>query len=259
MIRAVIVDDEPLARDGLRARLDDHADIEVVAEAGDGIEAVATIARTRPDLVFLDIQMPGCTGFEVVERTAESHLPIFIFVTAYDRYALHAFEAHALDYLLKPYGADRFEEALARARREIEREEQLQRHQRLLGLLEARAGDGDPAATVRAGGRPSKLRFTVKDGERYLLVRAPDVDWIESAANYVKIHARGATYMLRATMTDLEQQLDSRLFARIHRTTIVNIERIKEIHPEWHGDFDVVLRDGTTLRMSRGYRTRLLQ
>lgn len=258
MIRTVIVDDEPLARQGLHARLEGHADVEIIGEAHDGPHAVETILRARPDLVFLDIQMPGCDGFEVVEQVADTYLPIFIFVTAYDQYALRAFDAHALDYLLKPYGVDRFEAALDRARREISRDEQLERHQRLVDLLDGRA-TGEDSRDTPSEGTAYRRRFTVKEHDRYVLIRTGDIDWIESAANYVRIHARGASYMLRATMTDLERQLDPVQFARIHRTTIVNVDRVKEINPEWHGDFDVVLRDGTTLRLSRSYRDRLLR
>ena len=201
--------------------------------------------------------MPGCDGFDVVDAVAEAHLPIFIFVTAYDQYAVRAFEAHALDYLLKPFDGDRFVGALERARQEIGRDEQLERHERLVARLETR-GDAAIGETPAQAPRRSRTRFTVKDEDRFLLIKVADVDWIESAANYVRLHTRGATFMMRATMAELERRLDPEQFARIHRTTIVNIERVQDISPDWHGDFDVRLRNGTMLRLSRSYRERLL-
>jgi len=259
MIRTLIVDDEPLAREGIRVRLKHEADIEIAGEAGDGLAAVQAITALLPDLVFLDVQMPGCNGFQVVERVASIHLPVIVFVTAYDRYALKAFDVHALDYLLKPFTASRFQEALQRARAEIGRSGDLESHRRLLDLL-AGFQTQPPGPSQAAASKDGDYlgRFSVKDGERYLLLRAEEIDWVESAANYVRLFARGANYLIRMTMTELERRLDPRHFARIHRSTIVNINRVKEIRPEWHGDFDVLLGNGKTLRMSRKYRNRLL-
>ena len=266
MIRTLIVDDEPLARDGIRVRLEQEADIEIAGEAGDGLAAAEAIKLLLPDLVFLDVQMPGCNGFQVVEKVADVHLPVIVFVTAYDQYALKAFDVHALDYLLKPFTGSRFQEALHRARAEINREGDLESHRRLLNLLASfRATtplptEASTSTAVGPAGGPGEYigRLSVKDGERYILLRAEEIDWVESAANYVRLFARGANYLIRMTMTELERRLDPKHFARIHRSTIVNINRVKEIRPEWHGDFDVVLGSGKVLRMSRKYRSRLL-
>src|SRR5262245_49324366 len=193
MIRTVIADDEPLAREGVKVRLAQEPDIDVVGEATDGLTAVELIKRLTPDLVFLDVQMPGADGFDVLDQIAPVHLPIVIFVTAYDQYALKAFEANALDYLLKPYTKERFEQALNRARRELEIDEE---RANLVRLLESR--QTSPA------GRAIR-RFTVRDRDRYLLIKDDEIDWVESAANYVKLHARGRAFMLRMTMTEMER------------------------------------------------------
>ncbi len=274
VIRTVLVDDEPLAREGLRVRLGREDDIEIVGEADDGQSAVDAILSLRPDLVFLDVQMPGFDGFEVVSRIASTHLPTIVFVTAYDRYALRAFEVHALDYVLKPIAHRRFQEALRRARHELTRRERdavppveangardddslAAVADRLRRLLDEReSGSGSPV--VATDGPRYALRFTVRDGERYVLVRAADVDWAEASANYVRLHVGPRTYQMRTTMSDLERQLDPAQFTRIHRSAIVNLDRIREIRPEWHGEYEVALTTGTTLRLSRGYRDRLL-
>jgi two-component system LytT family response regulator len=260
VIRTLVVDDEPLAREGLRALLAEEPDIELAGEAVDGPTAVRAIRALSPDLVFLDIQMPGCDGFDVVEQVAADHLPTFVFVTAYEHYALRAFEAHALDYLLKPVNAVRFRDALQRARLELAKEEPLGTQQRLADLLDARQAGMEAAARGHAANdRTYLVRFPVKEQHRFVLLRAQDLDWIESAGNYVKLHAAGRTFMLRFTMLELERRLDPQRFARIHRSTIVNLDRIKEILPDWHGDFSVVLRDGTSLRLGRSYRDGLLR
>ena len=278
MIRVLVVDDEPLAREGIKVRLEREADMEVVGEAADGPEAVAAITSLHPDLVFLDVQMPGMDGFEVVERVAGVHLPVIVFATAYDEYALRAFEVHALDYLLKPVTARRFEEALRRARTEVGRGMERETHRRLVELLDAWRAAATVSASTHAlppepplqqpppphapqaphGSGTYLTRLVVRDGERFLLLRAEEIDWVESAANYVRLHARGTSYLVRATMAELERRLDPARFTRIHRSTIVNTDRIREIRPEWHGDFDVVLTTGKALRLSRSYRDRLL-
>ena len=274
VIRTVLVDDEPLAREGLRVRLEREDDIEIVGEADDGQSAVDAILSLRPDLVFLDVQMPGFDGFEVVSRIASTHLPTIVFVTAYDRYALRAFEVHALDYVLKPIAHRRFQEALRRARHELTRRERdatpsveangardddslAAVADRLRRLLDEREG-GSGSPVVAIDGPRYAVRFTVRDGERYVLVRAADIDWAEASANYVRLHVGPRTYQMRTTMSDLERQLDPVQFTRIHRSAIVNLDRIREIRPEWHGEYEVALTTGTTLRLSRGYRDRLL-
>ena len=279
VIHTVLVDDEPLAREGLRVRLAREEDVEIVGEAGDGPSAVEAILSLRPDLVFLDVQIPGFDGFDVVARTASTYLPTIVFVTAYDRYALRAFEVHALDYLLKPIAHRRFQEALRRARRELDRRvresaatgdgegdageaESLtavaDRLRRLLDDRETAGGDSSVRAPAAPDGPRYALRFTVRDGERYVLVRVADVDWAEASANYVRLHVGPKTYQMRTTMSELERQLDPAQFTRIHRSAMVNLDRIREIRPEWHGEYEVALVTGTTLRLSRGYRDRLL-
>jgi two-component system LytT family response regulator len=254
MISVLIADDEPLARKGVRVWLRDESDITVVGEAASGAEAVRAIQSMRPDLVFLDIRMPSLDGFQVLERAAPVHLPLVVFVTAHDNYALKAFDAHAIDYLLKPLVENRFRRALDRARWALAAHEELEKkHDSVVQLLDARA---TPAA-VAAGGGYLK-RFAVRDENRFLLITAEQVDWMDSAANYVRLHVGANAYFVRMTMNELEQKLDPQHFARIHRSTMVNISRVKEVTPDWHGEFDVKLLDGTTLRLTRTYRHRLL-
>jgi two-component system, LytTR family, response regulator len=261
IIRTVLVDDEPLARDGLRVRLDREGDIEIVGEAHDGPSAVDAILTLRPDLVFLDVQMPGFDGFDVVARTAGEHLPNIVFVTAYDRYALRAFVVHALDYVLKPIAHRRLQEALRRVRTELDRDASVESAEHLRAMLEAReAASIRMPAAVDTGAAPARAaRFTVRDGERFVLLRTQDLDWAEASANYLRFHVGQRVFQLRMTMTELEKRLDPGQFCRIHRSTIVNLDRIREIKPEWHGEYQVVLTNGVTLRLSRGYRDRLLK
>jgi two-component system LytT family response regulator len=272
VIATLIVDDEPLARETVRLRLEREGDVRIVGEARDGPEAVETIRRLAPDLVVLDIQMPGLDGFEVLDRVRPHHLPTVIFVTAYDRFAIRAFEVHALDYLLKPFTAERLRQALEHVRRELARDSATAMREQMAALLDARAATAPSSASGTAlaatpvsaplAAPPADgdyaLRLTVRDGERFVVVRTDDVDWFEAAANYVRVHSGGKVFTVRGTMGALESRLDPRRFARVHRSTIVNIDRVREIRPEWHGDFDVVLTDGTTLRLSRSYRHTLL-
>ena len=256
-IKAVIVDDEALARDAIRLRLKGEPDIEVVGEAADGGDAVELLRRIHPDLLFLDVQMPVMNGFEVIENVPSDQLPIVVFVTAYDRYALKAFETHALDYLLKPFTASRFSAAIDRARLEVAKSGDRGTHQRLVELLEERRRARHPAEP-EVPGRGYLTRLAVKRNQRIALVGVADIDWIESSGNYAHLHAHGASYVVRMTMGELERRLDPARFARIHRSTIVQIDRIQDIIAAWHGDFDVTLRDGTVLRLSRNYRDRVL-
>jgi two-component system LytT family response regulator len=250
-VRALIVDDEPLARDGLRLMLSGIDDVEIVGEAGDGAAAVRAIGTLRPDVVLLDVQMPGQNGFEVVESAAADHLPLVVFVTAYDEYALRAFQVHAFDYLLKPVSQARLAEAMERVRADLLRGSPPR--ERVLDVVDSARLGGRSIARSRY-----TLRFAVRDRDRYLLVRAAEIDWIEAAANYVRLNTRGRGLLLRMTISDMEGRLDPAVFTRIHRSIIVNTARIQEIRPDPHGDFDVVLTDGRTLRMSRTYRERLL-
>ncbi len=245
-IRTLIVDDEPLACDRIRMMLDGEPELEIIAECRNGNDALRTIEKLKPDLVFLDIQMPELTGFEVLDRLDPARMPVVIFVTAYDQYALKAFEVSALDYLLKPFDRERFKRALDRARAELDRRKSGAVNEKVLKLLSElqRSKQYVDKLIVRAGGR-------------VLFLRADEIDWIEAAGNYVRLHAGKEQYLYRETMTKLEEQLNPDRFARIHRSTIVNIERIKELQPWFRGDYMVVLRDNSKLLLSRTYRGRL--
>ena len=260
LIRALIVDDEPLARDRIREMLKEHPEIEVIGEARNGREAIDSIANQNPDLVFLDVQMPDLSGFDVLQNLDVERLPLIIFVTAYDSYAIRAFEVHAVDYLLKPISPARLSEALDRVRHELLLRDELEVSQnRLLRLLESIGRDNAPSQSrSSAPDVQFSRRFVVRDRDRFVIVTADEIDWIESAANYVELHVGKKVFSLRDTMRTLEARLDPNHFARIHRSTIVNISRIKEISREWAGDFEVTLHDGTKLRMSRSYQDRLL-
>ena len=246
MTRILIADDEPLARERLKMLLVGQEGFEVVGECHDGPSTIDAIRRSKPDLVFLDVQMPGANGFEVVSALGEEELPLFVFVTAFDKYALKAFDVHALDYLLKPFDRDRFLQALARARQQLERPSNSDLRSRLLALVR----DLEPA--------PQRLeRFVIKSGGRVFFVRADEIDWIEAAGNYVKLHVGTETHLLRETMNAVETQLPRETFYRIHRCHIVNIERVKELQPWFNGEYVVFLRTGARLTLSRGYREKL--
>ena len=245
-IRVLIVDDEAPARAKLRRFLAADPEVEVVGEAGSGTEAVEAVRALAPDVVFLDIQMPGLDGFGVVAALEGEALPQVVFVTAYDEFAVKAFEVHAVDYLLKPFGPDRFERALARVKERVRarRDDGLDR--RLRTVL---------AAVTR---RPTYLeRILVPDGGKSVLLEVSRIDWIEAEGNHVRLHVGPASHLVRATLAALEERLDPARFLRIHRSRIVNADRIREVHPWSHGDQLVVLRDGTELIMSRRYRDRL--
>ena|SRR5689334_10988018 len=214
--RALIADDEPLARARLQMLLADEPWIEVVGEASDAPSTVAAIEKFAPELVFLDIQMPGGSGFDVIQAIGVGRMPFVIFVTAFDRYALRAFEVHALDYLLKPFDRDRFREALTRARELIERRANGDLERRLLALVN----------DLKSGPQPLE-RFVIKSAGRVFFLRADDIEWIEAAGNYVKLHVGAETHIFRETMNALEARLNSSKFFRIHRSHIVNIERVR--------------------------------
>jgi two-component system LytT family response regulator len=244
-IRAIIVDDEPLAREKLAGFLEDEFDFEVVAECADGKSAVETIDAESPDLIFLDVQMPEMNGFEVLENL--DSIPNVIFVTAFDQYALQAFDVHAVDYLLKPYDRERFQEAVARAREHLGRDAMGSMQEHLETLLQKVKGD-----------RPKyPERLVIKTSGRVVFLKVEDIDWIDAAGNYVKIHGGGETHMLRETMTGLEERLDPKKFLRIHRSTIVHVDRIKELQQQFHGDYVVVLDGGQRLTLSRSYRDKI--
>lgn len=253
-IRALIVDDEPLARRGILARLARARDVEVVGECGGGREAVRAIRELAPDLVFLDVQMPGLDGFGVVETVGPDRMPLTIFVTAYDQHAIRAFEAQAFDYLLKPIDEERFDRAMERARRRLAERREGALGRRLAAVL-AEAGEPVRGAKSEAGDGRTE-RFLIPARGRVVPVASDDVDWIEAAGDYVRLHVGQTSHLLRETMKGIEEQLDPGPFVRIHRSTIVNVERIRELRPHFNREYVVVLHDGTELKLSRGYRDR---
>ena len=242
-VRVHVVDDEAPARRRIKRLLAEEPDVAIVGECGDGTSAVSAIASTRPDLVFLDVQMPERDGFEVVRALPPRGLPAILFVTAHDRYALRAFDVHAVDYLLKPFTGERFRTALARARERIA------------------SHAPDPALAGRAADlrrRPVYLtRLPVRTAGRTVFVDLESVDWLEAADNYVRLHVDRREYLVRETLAALDAQLDPDRFARIHRSVIVNVARIAEVRPTSHGDAEVLLRDGARLAASRTWRHRL--
>jgi two-component system LytT family response regulator len=245
-IGTLIVDDEPLARERLASLLQAEKDIEIVGQCRDGEEAVTAIHDHGPDLVFLDVQMPQMNGFEVIEAIGTEKMPLVIFVTAYDQHALKAFQVRALDYLLKPFDRERFADALARARKQMERDETGDIGRRLLALVKDLRRD-----------QPRTERLVVKSGGRLFFLRADEIDWIEAAGNYVRLHVGTTSHLLRETMNAIEGRLDPEKFFRIHRSRIVNMERIQELQPWLNGEYAVLLRTGTRLTLSRGYREKL--
>jgi two-component system LytT family response regulator len=249
MISVLITDDEPLAREGLRLLLEHEPDVKIVGEADDGLAAVEQIKALQPDLVLLDVQVPTLDGFEVLRRIEPDCTPTVIFVTAHDRYAVAAFEVGAVDYLLKPFSEDRFQVALRRARQNLQRDD-AQGHQDLLKVLESHIRRDGPSSAY-----PRWL--TVKRAHRVRLIKVDEIDWIDSASNYAQLHVQNQTHLIRITMAELETRLDPRTFVRIHRTTIVNVDRLQEINLLQEGEVSVTLRDGKVLRTSRGFRRRL--
>jgi len=246
-IRTLICDDEPLARERVRSLLADQPGLEVVGEASDGDQAVAAILGQEPDLVFLDVQMPKRTGFDVIQAVGADRMPAVVFVTAYDQYALKAFDVHAVDYLLKPFDRERFEGAVDRARRKLDADEGGALKTQLMQLVR----EMQPAAA------PRQDRIVVKSGGRLFFLRTDEIDWIEAAGNYVRVHVGKEAHLLRETMNAIETRLDQKMFLRIHRSRIVNMERVKELHPWFNGDYAGILGDGTKLMLSRGYRDKL--
>jgi len=252
-IRTLIVDDEPLARRNLRLLLESDPQIEILDECRNGREAVKAINTLSPDLIFLDIQMPEMDGFDVLEHVGPDQIQAIIFVTAFDQYALKAFDVHALDYLLKPFDDERFGHALRRAKTQIEAREINRLSKRLLALLDERE-----TQRVSSTRRHDYLtRLMIKVTGRVVLLKVDEIDFIEADGNYAKLHVGKKAHLLREKMHDLEQRLDPARFVRIHRSVIVNLDRIKEMHPHFNGDYIVVLNDGRQLRLSRTRRENL--
>ena len=245
-IRALVIDDEPLARAMIREMLEDDPEVEIVGECASGHEAIEAIRSLSPDLIFLDIQMPELGGFEVLESFKGQVMPYIIFATAYDQYAVRAFEVNALDYLLKPFDKERFNSAWQRAKGRIHEDRLNQREQHILALLEE----------LKAG--PQYLeRLVIKTEGRVFFLDIDDVHCIEAEGNYVRVYNGQKTYLLRETISGLESQLDPKKFLRIHRSSIVRIDRIKELQPWFHGEYHVVLENGKKLTLSRNYRSNL--
>ena len=245
-IRTLIVDDEPLAREGVRMLLGEDPEIAVQGECGTGKEAVERIVEQPPDLLFLDIQMPEMSGFDVLETVGTEAAPFVIFVTAYDKYALQAFEVHALDYLLKPFTRERFFRALEQAKTRIRREPNGEFHHHLQALIEGLELRGTYLE-----------RIVVKSAGRIFFLDVEQIDWIEAADTYVRLHVGRESHLVRGTMNRLETKLDPNKFLRVHRSTIVNMKRVKELHPLFHGEYEITLYDGTRISSGRSYRSKL--
>jgi two-component system LytT family response regulator len=245
-IRALIVDDEPIARRGIRVQLEAEPEVQIVGECGNGLEAVAAIHEQAPDLVFLDVQMPEMDAFEVIHAVGVERMPTVVFVTAYDQYAIRAFEVHAVDYLLKPFDRERFCNALAHARAHIERRTGTALDERLRALLEQ-----------HRPGRTHLERLVVKSSGRVFFLDVAEIDWIEAADNYAELHVGKRSHLVRQTLGHLEQRLDPGQFVRIRHSTIVNLRKIKEFVPGASGEYDVVLHTGEVLASSRRYRKNL--
>lgn len=252
-IRALIVDDEPLARRTIHDLLAADPEIEVIGECGSGVEAVTFIRRQAPDLLFLDIQMPGMNGFEALSQVEHRRIPAIVFVTAFDHYALKAFDVHALDYLLKPFSDERFFEALRQAKSQVELREVNRLSQSLVALLGEQAA-GETGAVKR---KSFLTRFMIKTAGRVIFISAADVDWIAADDYYIRLHVGGKSHLLRMSMNELEEKLDPQSFLRIHRSTIVNFDRVKELHQNPNGEYVVVLKNGAELKLSRNRRERL--
>jgi two-component system LytT family response regulator len=245
-IRALIADDESLARERIRTLLQDEPGIQIVGEARDGPDAIAQVGALRPDLLFLDVEMPDVDGFGVLQAIGAENMPLVIFTTAYDQYAIRAFEAAAVDYLLKPFNQERFHTAVERVRRQLDQGRQQDLSERLRALLEQ----------VQA--RPRALdRLIVKSAGRVVFLKADEIDYVEAAANYVCLHVGKESHLLRETMNSFELKLDSEKFLRIHRSIIVNLEKIRALEPCNNGEYIVVLDNGKELSLSRSYRDRL--
>ncbi len=257
-LRTIIVDDEPLARRGLKLRLDEIPDVELLAECNNGAEALRAVAEHSPDLLFLDIQMPVMSGFDVVRQLQGDNMPMVVFVTAFDQYALDAFEIHAVDYVLKPIDLDRLRLAVERAQAHKEQVGVVDQKARLLDLVSNLTGESvaEVDRMIHDGEQldtwPDKL--TIKDGGEIHLVPIADIDWVDAAGDYMCVHAAGQTHIMRITMKQLEAMLNPALFRRIHRSTIININRVEKLQSQLNGEFLLTLNCGAQLKMSRSYK-----
>lgn len=249
-MRVIIADDEHLSRRKLRVLLSAEPDIEIIAECRDGAQAIATVNDSKPDLLLLDIQLPDMDGFQVLQSVALEQMPIVIFTTAYDQYAVRAFEAHALDYLLKPFDQERLHHALNRARSEMLKVHDRETTHRMLDFL--------AAAKARSESQVDR-RVVLRAGGRVIFLDFDEIDWVEASANYVKLNVGKQSYLMREGIGHISKRLDPAQFVRIHRSTVVNVKKIKELQPVNSGEYIVVLNSGKELSCSRGYRTGLQQ
>jgi len=259
-IKVIIVDDEPLALRGMKLRLNEFPEVEIVDEAPNGREAVKKIREHTPDLVFLDIQMPGLDGFGVVRALLGGPAPLIIFVTAYDKFAIEAFEANALDYLVKPVDEERLKDAIHRAREAVKSRAAASRESRLVEMLASLSEDErdkikdlieDPDWTEK---ERYAERISFKDGSKVVVLNADDIEWIDAAGDYMCIHAGGKTHIIRETMKTLQQRLDPARFQRVHRSAIVNVSKVKELHPHSNGEYFLIMENGNELKLSRSYK-----
>jgi two-component system LytT family response regulator len=261
-IRAIIVDDEPLARRGLELRLRAATDVDLVRQCANGREALAAITELSPDLMFLDIQMPGLSGLDVLAQVPQESLPMIVFVTAFDRFAIEAFEAHALDYLLKPVDDERFLRALDRVRAQWHQRQALAQREQLMALLADLTGKGElaPDALSSLGERAARRyanMLPIRVGRETVRLDVTTIDWIDAAGDYMCLHAGGQTHVLRATMKELEEMLDPSVFQRVHRSTIVNLARVRALRPHLNGECFLRLQSGQEVKLSRSFRDKV--
>jgi len=261
-LRILIADDERLARRGLKLRLEKYEDIELIGECRDGNEALEMISDLNPDLIFLDIQMPNSDGFDVVKNLQDDAMPLVVFVTAFDQYAVKAFEVHAVDYILKPADDEHLDRALSRARRKIQEKNAASAKERLLKVISDITGR--PAAEMEKildqGGDIIKQypdKISIKDGDKITRIDMQEIDWIDAAGDYMCIHADNQIHIMRTTMKQLENRLDPSIFQRIHRSTIVNLNRVKELKSHINGEYNLILLNGARLKMSRSYKDKI--
>lgn len=261
IIRTIVVDDEPLARSGLCMRLEKYPQIQVVQSCQNGKEALAAIAEQAPDLVFLDIQMPGFTGFDVVKKLQQDNMPAIVFVTAYDAFAVDAFTVNAVDYLLKPVEDERLQQTIVRVTEHVSRKEAAMEKHRLLDIVIALTGKSRSAVTqlLQGEGATSHYsdRIAIKDGSSTTFVPVKDIDWVDAAGDYMCVHVGGQTHIMRTTMKELEAQLDPNIFQRVHRSTIVNLHRVEKVSSHINGEFHLTLSNGSSLKMSRSYKDKV--
>lgn len=252
-IRAILVDDEPLARRGLALRLEQYSDIEIVAQCSNGADALAKVSELQPDLLFLDIQMPGMTGFDVVAGLQPEQMPAVVFVTAFDQYALQAFDVHALDYVLKPVDEARLATTIERVVKHFDSREAQADKERLLAFIQDVSGE----STTESPKQEFADKIAIKDKGEITLVETQYIDWVDAAGDYMCVHERGKTHIMRATMKQLESQLNPEVFPRVHRSTIVNINTVEKIISHSNSEYFLLLKCGERLKMSRSYKDKI--